>query len=248
MLSIWSAQLLGAMGGAALMALHYAPALEAHARSSGQAGRLLHQRRGAQSAASTSSARSLGTAVLVWWPAPSSRMESRPTDPRRGHGAVAGGSLVWGIGLSLGGTTGYAINPARDLGPALVHWLLPIPGKGGSNWRYAPIPVIGPLIGGALAALLIQVRASLVSAPRSAYLDHDLAKPRRLAIPRSEDRGRLVHPDGVRDGIVHWKAPASSMRITSRKSSGCALRDPKDVQFLQHEQPGLVGNLLLPPS
>jgi glycerol uptake facilitator protein len=59
--------------------------------------------------------------------------------------------------LSLGGTTGYAINPARDLGPRLAHSLLPIAGKGGSDWSYAGIPVIGPLIGGALAGLLMRV-------------------------------------------------------------------------------------------
>ena len=64
-------------------------------------------------------------------------------------------SLVWGIGLSLGGTTGYAINPARDLGPRIAHAILPIPGKGGSNWGYAPIPIVGPLIGGVLAGLLL---------------------------------------------------------------------------------------------
>ena len=67
------------------------------------------------------------------------------------------GSLVWGIGLSLGGTTGYAINPARDFGPRLAHSLLPIAGKGGSDWSYAPIPVIGPLLGGALAGGLLRV-------------------------------------------------------------------------------------------
>ena len=60
--------------------------------------------------------------------------------------------LVFGIGLSLGGTTGYAINPARDLGPRLAHFLLPIPGKRNSDWGYAWVPVVGPLIGGALAA------------------------------------------------------------------------------------------------
>jgi glycerol uptake facilitator protein len=67
------------------------------------------------------------------------------------------GSLVWGIGLSLGGTTGYAINPARDLGPRIAHAILPIAGKGGSDWSYAPIPVLGPLIGGAIAGALIRV-------------------------------------------------------------------------------------------
>ena len=67
------------------------------------------------------------------------------------------GSLVWGIGLSLGGTTGYAINPARDFGPRLAHAFLPVAGKGGSDWSYAPIPVIGPLLGGALAGGLLRV-------------------------------------------------------------------------------------------
>ncbi|TYA14964.1 aquaporin family protein [Paenibacillus faecis] len=63
------------------------------------------------------------------------------------------GFLIVSIGLSLGGTTGYAINPARDLGPRIAHALLPIAGKGGSNWRYAWIPVVGPLLGGSLGAL-----------------------------------------------------------------------------------------------
>ncbi|MFI2436578.1 MIP/aquaporin family protein [Streptomyces sp. NPDC018693] len=62
--------------------------------------------------------------------------------------------LVVGIGLSLGGPTGYAINPARDLGPRIVHTFLPIPNKGTSDWGYAWIPVVGPLVGGALAGLL----------------------------------------------------------------------------------------------
>ncbi|MCX2968536.1 MULTISPECIES: MIP/aquaporin family protein [Streptomyces] len=65
--------------------------------------------------------------------------------------------LVVGIGLSLGGPTGYAINPARDLGPRIVHQLLPIPNKGGSDWGYAWVPVAGPLIGGVLGALVFNV-------------------------------------------------------------------------------------------
>ena len=71
-----------------------------------------------------------------------------------GLGPYLVGLLVFGIGLSLGGPTGYAINPARDLAPRLVHALLPIAGKGHSDWGYAWIPVIGPLIGGILGALL----------------------------------------------------------------------------------------------
>jgi len=67
-------------------------------------------------------------------------------------GALPVGLLVFAIGLSLGGTTGYAINPARDLGPRLAHALLPVPGKRGSDWSYAWVPVIAPIIGGLLAA------------------------------------------------------------------------------------------------
>ncbi|HPZ51006.1 MAG TPA: aquaporin, partial [Propionibacteriaceae bacterium] len=62
--------------------------------------------------------------------------------------------IVVSIGASLGGPTGYAINPARDLGPRIVHQLLPIPGKGSSDWGYAWVPVVGPIIGGVLAGLL----------------------------------------------------------------------------------------------
>jgi glycerol uptake facilitator protein len=61
------------------------------------------------------------------------------------------GASVFAVGLSMGGTTGFAINPARDLGPRIAHAILPIPGKGGSDWGYAPVPVLGGLIGGALA-------------------------------------------------------------------------------------------------
>lgn len=63
------------------------------------------------------------------------------------------GALILAIGLSLGGTTGYAINPARDLGPRLAHAFLPIPGKGSSNWQYAWIPIVGPSVGGVYGAL-----------------------------------------------------------------------------------------------
>lgn len=72
-------------------------------------------------------------------------------------GAVRVGLVVFAIGLCLGGTTGYAINPARDLSPRLAHTLLPIPGKRDSDWSYAWIPVVGPLAGGVLAAMLHRV-------------------------------------------------------------------------------------------
>jgi len=65
--------------------------------------------------------------------------------------------IVLSVGISLGGPTGYAINPARDLGPRLAHAILPIHGKGTSNWGYAWIPVVGPLIGGLLAAMVYRL-------------------------------------------------------------------------------------------
>lgn len=71
--------------------------------------------------------------------------------------ALPVGLLVLGIGLALGGPTGYAINPARDLGPRLAHAALPIPGKGGSDWRYAWIPVVAPLLGALVAATLFLI-------------------------------------------------------------------------------------------
>lgn len=78
-------------------------------------------------------------------------------DMPAGLGTLCVGLLVIGIGLSLGGTTGYAINPARDLGPRLIHAILPIKNKGDSDWSYAWIPVVGPMIGAALAVLLFQI-------------------------------------------------------------------------------------------
>lgn len=69
-------------------------------------------------------------------------------------GAIPVAFLVWSIGLSLGGTTGYAINPARDLGPRIIHAILPIKNKASNDWGYAWIPIVGPLAGGTLAALL----------------------------------------------------------------------------------------------
>lgn len=74
-----------------------------------------------------------------------------------GLGPLLVGFLVWSIGLSLGGPTGYAINPARDLGPRLAHQLLPIPGKGDSDWAYGWIPVVAPIVGGVIGALFYNI-------------------------------------------------------------------------------------------
>ncbi|HEX3685648.1 MAG TPA: MIP/aquaporin family protein [Bryobacteraceae bacterium] len=73
-----------------------------------------------------------------------------------GLGPLLVGALIWSIGLSLGGTTGYAINPARDFGPRLAHAFLPIAGKGSSDWGYAWVPIFGPICGAAVAALFIR--------------------------------------------------------------------------------------------
>lgn len=69
-------------------------------------------------------------------------------------GAIPVAFVVWGIGLSLGGTTGYAINPVRDLGPRIIHAILPIKNKANSDWSYAWVPIIGPIVGAIIAALL----------------------------------------------------------------------------------------------
>jgi glycerol uptake facilitator protein len=79
------------------------------------------------------------------------------SDWARGLGPLLVGAIVWSIGLSLGGSTGYAINPARDLGPRIAHAILPLPAKGGSDWGYAWVPIVGPIIGGVLGALCYQL-------------------------------------------------------------------------------------------
>lgn len=74
-----------------------------------------------------------------------------------GLAPIVVGLIVWAIGITLGGTTGYAINPARDLGPRIAHYVLPIHGKGNSDWSYAWIPVIAPISGGIVAALFYNI-------------------------------------------------------------------------------------------
>lgn len=98
----------------------------------------------------------IGTFVLVYviFYISGAQLEGDPKTPigLGSIGAIPVTFLVWGIGLALGGTTGYAINPARDLGPRIMHQLLPIKGKGDSDWGYAWVPVVGPILGALLAA------------------------------------------------------------------------------------------------
>ncbi len=108
----------------------------------------------------------IGTAVLVFGIlaiASNAQTLSKPGDVdlsfvfSRGLQPLLVGVLVLGIGLSLGGPTGYAINPARDLGPRIAHAILPIPGKGPSDWAYSWIPVVAPIIGGVAGAGLYSI-------------------------------------------------------------------------------------------
>lgn len=147
----WSAQVLGAMAGAALMTLHYAPHWSITPDAGAKLG-IFCTRGAVHNLPLNFISEVIGSMVLV---VVASAISSHGVAPASGVGQWLVASLIWGIGLSLGGTTGYAINPARDFGPRLVHFLLPIPGKGASNWSYAAIPVFGPLVGGALAGVLL---------------------------------------------------------------------------------------------
>jgi glycerol uptake facilitator protein len=98
----------------------------------------------------------IGTFVLVLVAAAISSKYGTGVGLSPGLGPFLIGFLVWGIGLSLGGPTGYAINPARDFGPRVMHALLPIPGKGTSDFGYAYVPIIGPLVGASIAGILVK--------------------------------------------------------------------------------------------
>jgi glycerol uptake facilitator protein len=150
-----AAQLLGAIAGATLVWLHYLP----HWKETPDAAAKLAcfcTAPAIRSLAANLFSEICATFVLVFVIGAIFSKKVATTGPAAGLGPYLVGSLVWGVGLSLGGTTGYAINPARDLGPRIAHAVLPIAGKGGSDWRYSPIPVIGPMLGGALAGLFLR--------------------------------------------------------------------------------------------
>jgi len=153
-----AAQLLGALAGSALVWLHYLP----HWKETPDAERkraCFCTTPAIRNFAANLLSEIIATFVLVFMVGAIFSKAVAATGPAAGVGPYLVGSLVWGIGLSLGGTTGYAINPARDFGPRLAHALLPIAGKGGSDWGYAPVPVLGPLVGGALAGVLMRLLA-----------------------------------------------------------------------------------------
>jgi glycerol uptake facilitator protein len=146
----WSAQLLGAMCGATLAFLHFGPHWALTPDPAAKLG-IFCTNGAVRNPLANLFSEALGTGMLVLIAGAIFSRGVSATGPAPGLGQWLVASLVWGIGLSLGGTTGYAINPARDFGPRLIHALLPIPGKGGSNWSYAWIPIVGDLTGGALA-------------------------------------------------------------------------------------------------
>jgi glycerol uptake facilitator protein len=157
----FAGQFLGAMIGAALVWVAYYGQFKAHLTDPGTLGEKPIEGPGPvlgifstgpeiRSAWQNLATEIIGTVVLVL-----AVLTQGLNDSGKGLGvlgALITAFVVVSIGLSLGGPTGYAINPARDLGPRIVHALLPLPNKGGSDWSYAWVPVVGPLIGGALAA------------------------------------------------------------------------------------------------
>lgn len=149
-----AAQFLGAAVGAAIVWLHYLPHW---AETESPASKLacFCTSPAIRHLPSNFMSEIIGTFVLVFVAAVIFSDKLAPMGLAPGFGPFLVGVLVWGIGLSLGGPTGYAINPARDLGPRLAHFLLPIAGKGQSGWDYAPVPVLGPTIGAILAGFAV---------------------------------------------------------------------------------------------
>ena len=149
-----AAQMAGAFCGAALVWLAYLP----HWKETTDTGAKLGVFCTAPAIRHTGSnllCEIIGTAVLVFGAlAIPSKVNLSEPGWATGFGPILVGLLVFAIGLSLGGPTGYAINPARDLGPRIAHAILPIAGKGGSDWSYAWIPIVAPIAGGVTAGVL----------------------------------------------------------------------------------------------
>ena len=149
------AQMLGAFCGAALVWIHYFPHWKVTEDAEIKRATFCTSPAIRNPIANFIS-EAIGTALLVFVVGAMTSKLVLSTGPAAGFSPYLVGCLVWAIGLSLGGTTGYAINPARDLGPRIAHATLPIVGKGHSDWGYAYIPVLGPCVGGILAGLLLR--------------------------------------------------------------------------------------------
>jgi glycerol uptake facilitator protein len=151
------AQLLGGFLGAVIVWLHYLP----HWRASDDPGAKLAifcTGPAIRDLKANVLSEVIGTIVLIVVVAAiGSKAVGSPLALQPGVAPYLVGILVWVIGLSLGGTTGYAINPARDFGPRLAHAILPIAGKGGSDWGYALVPILGPIAGALLGGGFVRV-------------------------------------------------------------------------------------------
>ena len=150
------AQLLGGFLGAVVVWLHYLP----HWRVTEDAGLKLAcfcTGPAIRDLKANTLSEIVGTFMLILvLAATASKAVGTPLALQPGLSPYLVGMLVWVIGLALGGTTGYAINPARDFGPRLAHALLPIHGKAGSDWGYAAVPILGPIAGAILAGLFVR--------------------------------------------------------------------------------------------
>lgn len=140
-------QFIGAILGACLVYLHFLPHWKATEDKAAKLG-VFCTGPAIRSTGANFISEFIGTFVLVF-----GILGLGTAKMADGMGTLAVGLLIWVIGLALGGTTGYAINPARDLGPRIAHAFLPIHGKGDSDWGYAWIPVVAPICGGIVAAL-----------------------------------------------------------------------------------------------
>jgi len=149
------AQILGAMAGAGLAYLVYKKQFDTHDDPANTGG-IFYTAPSVRAPVWNIVTEAVGTFVLITWVVQSSPFQAGTGDasPQFGNSALGYAAVAFtviAIGASLGGPTGYAINPARDLGPRIMYSLLPIKGKGSSNWSYAWVPIVGPIIGAAAA-------------------------------------------------------------------------------------------------
>ncbi|OZU88766.1 aquaporin [Virgibacillus indicus] len=145
-----TAQMLGGIAGAVIVFIHYLPHWKETEDPDAKLG-VFSTGPAIPSSLSNLVSEVIGTFVLVM-----GILFIGANEFTEGLNPLIVGLLIVVIGMSLGGTTGYAINPARDLGPRIAHWFLPIPGKGSSNWSYSWVPVLGPAIGGMYGGLFYQ--------------------------------------------------------------------------------------------
>lgn len=150
------AQILGAVAGATLVWLHFLPHW-AHTPDALRKRACFCTTPSIRNTGANLLSETFGTFVLVLIIAAIFSKAISAAGPAAGLGPFLVGAVVWAIGLCLGGTTCFPVNPARDLGPRIAHWILPIAGKGDSDWRYAGVPVTGALVGAALAGVFIKV-------------------------------------------------------------------------------------------